>query len=97
MNWISRFIPYRYSTMYIVSSQIHINPFVYHDLIGFVLLSLDEAFKLGQQYPTENFLLFREAVFYEKWETIMGYIYPWTIIGISSLLSIKKSTWSTSR
>ncbi len=97
MNWISRLIPYRYSTMYLVSSQININPFTYHDLIGFVPLSPHESFILGQQNPTHEEPLFREVIFYKNWETIMGYIYPWSIICVTSLLSIKKFTWSNTR
>ena len=100
MNWISRFVPYRYSIMYLVSSQYKdVNPFLFKDVQGVVPLSSLEAFKMGNQaqLPGQQMTLTKNVTFYEDWETIMAYVYPWAIISISTLFAIKKFSWSSAR
>lgn len=97
MNWISRIIPFRYSTMYLVSAQIPgMNPFAYHDILQYMPVKIGDLSQYVNQELKAEYLT-KHALFYKDWETVVAYVYPWATIAGCTYISIKKFSWSAAR
>lgn len=103
MNWISRFIPFRYTTMIIVESwngasydlqnMGHIlsegNPFIIHN---YSIMKPEIAMTL----PTPS-VEFKTTLIYDKADHILGYVVPYVMLAGAGLFSIKKFSWTAAR
>lgn len=113
MNWISRFIPFRYTTMIIVESwsgsqsvplgggiiNIVGNPFIIHEY------SMIKTPSINWQDPSIYGKTLQEITMSHSWTTpiydkadhILGYIIPYVMLAATGYLSLKKFTWSAAR
>lgn len=96
MNWISRIIPFRYTTMLVVSSWQGNNPFAIEAIYGVVPLSAEEIMKEIAS-GNLNVIPWKRIVVYEEFEPIIAYIIPYTFGTFFGIYSIKKFRWSAAR
>lgn len=102
MNWISSFLPFRYTTMLVISSWQGNNPFVAVEMMSVVPLTMKEIESKIKEITDgggkiEDFLFIKNITIYKWYEPIIAYIVPYTAIIGTSLFSIKKFKWSASR
>ncbi len=112
MNWISRFIPFRYTTMLIVESwsgnqhlnfagqtiDIVGNPFAIHEFSTIKMPEIDWT-NVDQNKTLGEVAAESKwtTVIYDKADHICGYIVPYIMLVGAGVFSIKKFTWSAGR
>lgn len=102
MNWISRFIPFRYTTMMIISSWSGNNIFEFSDIVAPIMLSGDAIadlvkVKLLANETIDPHTLLSNKTLYTSAEVILGFVIPPIVSFGSIFLSIKKFSWSAMR
>ena len=98
MNWISRFMPLRYTTAIVVSSWSGENVFNFEPISGYKFTETKELLSMVTQGKTITAASISQQInIYDKVDLILAQTVPYAVIVGSGFVSIKKFSWSASR
>ena len=98
MNWISRFMPLRYTTAIIVSSFGGENVFAMDAIMGYKFADSKDLLTMvtaGKTIAANN--ITSVITIYDKVDLILAQVVPYAMVLATGVLAIKKFSWSSSR